>query len=202
LPPSCPPRFAASLQASGDWLWVNDDPMTGYPPQTRSAQSSGAKIAYRASAPPPGPGHDARPGVPAGQPVASGRLPPFVRARERGGRLIRLENRGTPLDPAAGLPTARQRTAGARLLARADSGGRTRESLAWLRGQRLQHSVGIAAWAVLGIEDAIRAVPLRDRHPRRPTRRPRAAAPPLDPVRGSAAPRTPARATSPPRASL
>jgi hypothetical protein len=45
-----------------------------------------------------------------------------------------------------------------RVLARADSGGGTHEFLAWLRGRRVQYSVGIGASAVPGIEDAVRAV--------------------------------------------
>jgi Transposase DDE domain group 1 len=47
-----------------------------------------------------------------------------------------------------------------RVLARADSGGGTHEFLAWLRGRRLQYSVGIGGSAVPGLEDAVRAVPV------------------------------------------
>jgi hypothetical protein len=47
------------------------------------------------------------------------------------------------------------------VLVRADSGGGTHEFLAWLRGQRLQYSVGIGTWAVPGIEEAVRTIPAR-----------------------------------------
>src|ERR1700730_14434533 len=86
-------------------------PMARYPPQTRYAQSSGAKIAYQVSG--------------AGPPdlvMVHGLVSHldiqwqqtgyrrFVRALERGGRLIRLDKRGTGLsDPVAGLPTTEER---------------------------------------------------------------------------------------------
>jgi hypothetical protein len=47
------------------------------------------------------------------------------------------------------------------VLVRADSGGGTHEFLAWLRGRRLQYSVGIGTWAVPGIEEAVRTIPAR-----------------------------------------
>jgi hypothetical protein len=57
----------------------------------------------------------------------------------------------------AQLPAGTRR----KVLARADSGGGTQGFLAWLRGRRLQYSVGIGAAAVPGIEDAVRSVPAR-----------------------------------------
>jgi len=85
--------------------------MARHPPQTRYAQSSGAKIAYQVS----GTGHPDLVMVPGmvshldiqWQQTGYRR---FVRALERGGRLIRLDKRGTGLsDPAAELPTTRER---------------------------------------------------------------------------------------------
>jgi pimeloyl-ACP methyl ester carboxylesterase len=85
--------------------------MARYPPQTRYAQSSGAKIAYQVS------------GTGAPDLVMVHGLVShldiqwqqtgyrrFVRALERGGRLIRMDKRGTGLsDPAAELPTTQER---------------------------------------------------------------------------------------------
>jgi hypothetical protein len=55
----------------------------------------------------------------------------------------------------AQLPAARRN-----VLVRSDSGGGTREFLSWLRGRRLQYSVGMTS-AAAGIEDAVRRVPAR-----------------------------------------
>ena len=89
----------------------NDGPMARYPPQTRYAQSSGAKIAYQVSGTGP-PDLVTVPGLVSHldiqwQQTGYRRL---VRALERGGRLIRLDKRGTGLsDPAAELPTTQER---------------------------------------------------------------------------------------------
>ena len=85
--------------------------MARHPPETRYAQSSGAKIAYRVSGTGPRdlvmvPGLVSHLDIQWQQ--AGYRR--FVRALERGGRLIRLDKRGTGLsDPAAELPTTQQR---------------------------------------------------------------------------------------------
>jgi pimeloyl-ACP methyl ester carboxylesterase/DNA-binding CsgD family transcriptional regulator len=85
--------------------------MARHPPDTRYAQSSGAKIAYQVS----GAGRPDLVMVPGlishldiqWQQTGYRR---FVRALERGGRLIRLDKRGTGLsDPAAELPTTQER---------------------------------------------------------------------------------------------
>ena len=85
--------------------------MARQPPETRYAQSSGAKIAYQVS----GTGRPDLVMVPGlvshldiqWQQTGYRR---FVRALERGGRLIRLDKRGTGLsDPAAELPTTQER---------------------------------------------------------------------------------------------
>jgi pimeloyl-ACP methyl ester carboxylesterase/DNA-binding CsgD family transcriptional regulator len=85
--------------------------MARNPPETRYAQSSGAKIAYQVS------GHG-----PPDVVMVHGLISHldlqwqqtgyrrFVRALEQGSRLIRLDKRGTGLsDPAAGLPTIEER---------------------------------------------------------------------------------------------
>ena len=81
------------------------------PPETRYAQSSGAKIAYQVSGTGPldlvmVPGLVSHLDI-QWQQTGYRR---FVRALERGGRLIRLDKRGTGLsDPAAELPTTQER---------------------------------------------------------------------------------------------
>ena len=85
--------------------------MARHPPETRYAQSSGAKIAYQVS----GTG-------PPDLVIVHGLVSHldiqwqqtgyrrFVRALERGGRLIRMDKRGTGLsDPATELPTTQER---------------------------------------------------------------------------------------------
>src|SRR6516225_515821 len=90
---------------------VNYWPMANRPPQTRYAQSSGAKIAFQVSGTGP-PDLVMVHGLVSHldlqwQQTGYRR---FVRALERGGRLIRLDKRGTGLsDPCAGLPTAEER---------------------------------------------------------------------------------------------
>lgn len=85
--------------------------MARRPPQTRYAQSSGAKIAYQVSGAGP-PDLVMLPGLVSHldiqwQQTAYRR---FVRALDRGSRLIRLDKRGTGLsDPARELPTIEER---------------------------------------------------------------------------------------------
>jgi len=85
--------------------------MANRPPQTRYAQSSGAKIAFQVSG--TGPPdlvmvHGLVSHLDLQWQQAAYRR--FVRALERGGRLIRMDKRGTGLsDPAAELPTIGQR---------------------------------------------------------------------------------------------
>ena len=84
--------------------------MARHPPETRYAQSSGAKIAYQVSST----GPPTWSWCPAWSPIwtSSGSRPGTAvsRALERGGRLIRLDKRGTGLsDPAAELPTTQER---------------------------------------------------------------------------------------------
>jgi pimeloyl-ACP methyl ester carboxylesterase/DNA-binding CsgD family transcriptional regulator len=85
--------------------------MGRYPPETRYAAASGAKIAYQASGTGP-PDLVLVPGLVSHldlqwQQTGYRR---FVRALERGARLIRLDKRGTGLsDPCAGLPTTEER---------------------------------------------------------------------------------------------
>src|SRR4029077_1884567 len=85
----------------------NDGPMARYPPQTRYAQSSGAKIAYQVSGTGP-PDLVMVPGLVSHldiqwQQTAYRR---FVRALEQGMRVIRMDKRGTGLsDPVRELPT-------------------------------------------------------------------------------------------------
>ena len=85
--------------------------MAGRPPQTRYAQSGWAKIAYQVSGTGP-PDVVMVPGLVSHldiqwQQAAYRR---FVRALERGGRLIRLDKRGTGLsDPAREVPTVEER---------------------------------------------------------------------------------------------
>jgi len=82
-----------------------------HPPETRYAQSSGAKIAYQVSGTGPPdlvmvPGLVSHLDIQWQQPGYRR----FVRALERGGRLIRLDKRGTGLsDPAVELPTTQER---------------------------------------------------------------------------------------------
>lgn len=85
--------------------------MARYPPQTRYAQSSGAKIAYQVSGTGP-PDLVMVPGLVSHLDIQWQQTGyrRFVRALERGGRLIRLDKRGTGLsDPAAELPTTQER---------------------------------------------------------------------------------------------
>ena len=85
--------------------------MARYPPQTRYAQSSGAKIAYQVSGTGP-PNLVMVPGLVSHLDIQWQQTGyrRFVRALERGGRLIRLDKRGTGLsDPAAELPTTQER---------------------------------------------------------------------------------------------
>jgi pimeloyl-ACP methyl ester carboxylesterase/DNA-binding CsgD family transcriptional regulator len=85
--------------------------MARLPPETRYAQSSGAKIAYQVSG--AGPPdlvmlHGLVSHLDLQWQQTSYRR--FVRALERGGRVIRLDKRGTGLsDPTNGLPTIKQR---------------------------------------------------------------------------------------------
>jgi hypothetical protein len=85
--------------------------MAHRPPQTRYAQSSGAKIAYQVSGTGP-PDLAVVPGLVSHldidwQQIAYRR---FVRALEHGGRVIRLDKRGTGLsDPVGEPPTLEQR---------------------------------------------------------------------------------------------
>ena len=91
--------------------WVNDGSMARYPPQTRYAQSSGAKIAYQVSGTGP-PNLVMVHGLVSHLDIQWQQTGyrRFVRALERGGRLIRLDKRGTGLsDPAAELPTTQER---------------------------------------------------------------------------------------------
>ena len=85
--------------------------MARHPPPTRYAQSSGAKIAYQVSGTGP-PDLVMVPGLVSHLDIQwqQAGYRRFVRALERGGRLIRLDKRGTGLsDPAAELPTTQQR---------------------------------------------------------------------------------------------
>jgi len=85
--------------------------MARHPPQTRYAQSSGAKIAYQVSGTGP-PDLVMVPGMVSHLDIQWQQTGyrRFVRALERGGRLIRLDKRGTGLsDPAAELPTTQER---------------------------------------------------------------------------------------------
>jgi len=85
--------------------------MARHPPETRYAQSSGAKIAYQVSSTGP-PDLVMVPGLVSHLDIQWQQTGyrRFVRALERGGRLIRLDKRGTGLsDPAAGLPTTQER---------------------------------------------------------------------------------------------
>ena len=80
-------------------------------PETRYAQSSGAKIAYQASGTGP-PDLVMVPGLVSHLDIQWQQTGyrRFVRALERGGRLIRLDKRGTGLsDPAGDLPTTQER---------------------------------------------------------------------------------------------
>jgi pimeloyl-ACP methyl ester carboxylesterase/DNA-binding CsgD family transcriptional regulator len=81
------------------------------PPHTRYAQSSGAKIAYQVSG--TGPPHLLMvPGLVSHLDIQwqQAGYRRFVRALERGSRVIRLDKRGTGLsDPTASLPTAQER---------------------------------------------------------------------------------------------
>ena len=92
-------------------LGVNYCLMARYPPQTRYAQSSGAKIAYQVSGNGP-PDLVMVPGLVSHLDIQRQQTGyrRFVRALERGGRVIRLDKRGTGLsDPVADLPTTGQR---------------------------------------------------------------------------------------------
>ena len=85
--------------------------MASGPPQTRYAQSSGAKIAYQVSGAGP-PDLLMVPGLVSHLDLQwqQADYRRFVRALERGGRLIRLDKRGTGLsDPVGELPTAQER---------------------------------------------------------------------------------------------
>ena len=85
--------------------------MARHPPETRYAQSSGAKIAYQVSGTGP-PDLVMVPGLVSHLDIQWQQTGyrRFVRALERGGRLIRLDKRGTGLsDPAAELPTTQER---------------------------------------------------------------------------------------------
>ena len=85
--------------------------MARYPPQTRYAQSSGAKIAYQVSGTGP-PDLVMVHGLVSHLDIQWQQTGyrRFVRALERGGRLIRMDKRGTGLsDPAAELPTTQER---------------------------------------------------------------------------------------------
>ena len=85
--------------------------MARHPPETRYAQSSGAKIAYQVSGTGP-PDLVMVHGLVSHLDIQWQQTGyrRFVRALERGGRLIRLDKRGTGLsDPAAGLPTTQER---------------------------------------------------------------------------------------------
>ncbi len=80
-------------------------------PETRYAQSSGAKIAYQVSGTGP-PDLVMVPGLVSHLDIQwqQTEYRRFVRALERGGRLIRLDKRGTGLsDPAGDLPTTQER---------------------------------------------------------------------------------------------
>jgi pimeloyl-ACP methyl ester carboxylesterase/DNA-binding CsgD family transcriptional regulator len=82
-----------------------------YPPQTRYAQSGGAKIAYQVSGNGP-PDLVMVPGLVSHLDIQWQQTGyrRFVRALERGARVIRLDKRGTGLsDPVADLPTTGQR---------------------------------------------------------------------------------------------
>src|SRR6516165_6725901 len=104
----------AGFGRAGRRAWgrrVNYWPMANRPPQTRYAQSSGAKIAFQVFGTGP-PDMVMVHGLVSHldlqwQQTAYRR---FVRALEQGGRLIRLDKRGTGLsDPTAELPTIGQR---------------------------------------------------------------------------------------------
>jgi len=85
--------------------------MASGPPQTRYAQSSGANIAYQVSGAGP-PDLVMLPGLVSHLDLQWQQTDyrRFVRALERGGRLIRLDKRGTGLsDPVGELPTAQER---------------------------------------------------------------------------------------------
>ena len=85
--------------------------MARHPPPTRYAPSSGAKIAYQVSGTGP-PDLVMVPGLVSHLDIQwqQAGYRRFVRALERGGRLIRLDKRGTGLsDPATELPTTQQR---------------------------------------------------------------------------------------------
>ena len=85
--------------------------MASGPPQTRYAQSSRAKIAYQVSGAGP-PDLVMVPGLVSHLDLQwqQADYRRFVRALERGGRLIRLDKRGTGLsDPVGELPTAQER---------------------------------------------------------------------------------------------
>jgi pimeloyl-ACP methyl ester carboxylesterase/DNA-binding CsgD family transcriptional regulator len=93
------------------YLLRPDGSMARHPPQTRYAQSSGAKIAYQVSGTGP-PDLVVVPGMVSHLDIQwqQAGYRRFVRALERGGRLIRLDKRGTGLsDPAAELPTTQER---------------------------------------------------------------------------------------------
>jgi pimeloyl-ACP methyl ester carboxylesterase/DNA-binding CsgD family transcriptional regulator len=85
--------------------------MAGRLPETRYAQSSGAKIAYQVSGTGP-PDLVMVPGLVSHLDIQwqQAGYRSFVRALDRGGRLIRLDKRGTGLsDPAVDLPTTAER---------------------------------------------------------------------------------------------
>ena len=85
--------------------------MARCPPETLYAQSDGAKIAYQVSGTGP-PDLVMVPGLVSHLDIQWQQTGyrRFIRALERGGRLIRLDKRGTGLsDPAVGLPTTQER---------------------------------------------------------------------------------------------
>jgi len=85
--------------------------MARHPPETRYAQSSGAKIAYQVSGAGP-PDLVMVPGLVSHLDIQWQQTGyrRFVRALERGGCLIRMDKRGTGLsDPVAELPTTQER---------------------------------------------------------------------------------------------
>jgi hypothetical protein len=105
--------------------------MSRRPPQTRYAQSSGAKIAYQVSG--TGPPdlvmvHGLISHLDLQWQLTEYRR--FVRALEQGGRVIRLDKRGTGLsDPVTELPTVQQRVQDvAAVMAAARSSGPARHA--------------------------------------------------------------------------
>ena len=140
--------------------------MARHPPQTRYAQSSGAKIAYQVSGTGP-PDLVMVHGLVSHLDIQWQQTGyrRFVRALERGGRLIRLDKRGTGLsDPAAELPTTQERVRVFEEISRADGSagwtiviGNSTAFFAWLDPAVAKELIGgdpdvvsTSMWAPLG----------------------------------------------------